>query len=86
MLCQSHSLGRLSTFESCMNARSAESKLHNKYNEHFHLLQINNKIQSESDYKVYDNVTGEFITNELNRDYQLTELSKRLMRIVEEIV
>ena len=50
------------------------------------MLQINNKIQSEKDYKVFDDNSGEFITNELNRDYQVHELSKRLARVIEETI
>ena len=54
-----------------------------KYSEHFHMLQINKKIESELEYRVF-NDAGQVITNELNRDYQVNELSKRLGRILED--
>ena len=83
MLSISYGLGKLALASMKESSSSPEAKMLEKYTRHFHMLKINKKIQSEVDYKIF-NERGEVITNEINRDYQLNGLSKRLQRILEE--
>ena len=83
MLSISYGLGKLALASMKEGSSSPEAKILEKYTRHFHMLKINKKIQSEVDYKIF-NERGEVITNEINRDYQLNGLSKRLQRILEE--
>ena len=53
--------------------------------EHIHLLYINKKIQTEDDYQIFNSKgllpqypLSHYIINEENRDYQLSQLSRRL--------
>lgn len=85
MLSISYALGKLGGPSVKENASTAEAKMLDKYEQHFHMLKINKKIQSEIDYQIF-NERGEVVTNEINRDYQLNELSKRLQRILEDML
>lgn len=81
----SYALGKLNMAQVKENSSSPEAKMLDKYEQHFHMLKINKKIQSELDYKIF-NDRGEVITNEINRDYQLGELSKRLQKILDDLL
>ena len=85
MLGLSYVLGRLANFSLCNNKSSYANCLLSRYAEHFYMLQINNKIRSELDYRVYDS-NGYVITNELNRDYQLNKLLERLLRLPDDLM
>ena len=58
MLCLSYALGKISSYEHCVqrgkSTENWEQKLFNNYTEHFHLLFINKKIQSEEDYAIFN--------------------------------
>lgn len=86
MLCQSYLLGKLSSFDKVtVNSKSPDHKLYTSYCDHIHLLHINKKIQSENDYLIFNHKNtfpqypkSSYIVNEENRDYQISQLSKRL--------
>ena len=67
MLCQSHSLGVVAGYENIKQQRDS-AQLLSLYQDHIHLLHINKKIESQEDYKIFDE-QGEFKFNEENRDY-----------------
>jgi len=62
ILCQSHSLGVLtSRIES---QKKSESQLLTAYNQHIHMLYVNKKIKSETQYSVFDGLGAYMRGNE----------------------
>lgn len=86
MLCMSYGIGKLANYDQAIKNRSSpEHKLHDTYSEYIHLLYINKKIQTEDDYQIFNSKgllpqypLSHYIINEENRDYQLSQLSRRL--------
>lgn len=76
MLSVSFALGKLASFNNVTKvSESYEYKLHQQYCEFIHLLHINKKIESETDYLVYntrnqrnDRPQSSYVTNSINRD------------------
>ena len=94
MLSVSFALGKLASFNNVTKVtESYEYKLHQQYCEFIHLLHINKKIESETDYLVFntrnqrnDRPQSSYVTNSVNRDCQLNKLSKRLIEKICKII